>query len=222
MTTVRKDPTELILFDVLGATGMAMEDIFHQCHVVSSQILRSGLIEHGRVVRGGCPGVPGQHSWVVVGDNPFDPEALIVDASLWSYRPDFTGKLFVGTMDDLGHEPHGYCGGETIWAWGCPTLLDGEDVVELTPSFDLSVEAKSFLDVVGPIGRHGFGLLASSAPVLGWPSAEIIAAIDDTEEVSALVPIDRLGMLTNRNPNGLYFPAEADMPAFTDTLTVVR
>jgi hypothetical protein len=38
----------------------------------------------------------------------------------------------------------------------------------------------------------------------GWPSSEIIAAMDDTDELRALVPIDILGMVTDRNPGGLY------------------
>jgi hypothetical protein len=29
--------------------------------------------------------------------------------------------------------------------------------------------------------------------------------MDDTEALRALVPIDRLGMLTDRNPGGLYW-----------------
>lgn len=41
-----------------------------------------------------------------------------------------------------------------------------------------------------------------------WPAAEIIAAIDDTKALSALVPIDILGMLTDRNPSGLYLPGD--------------
>lgn len=63
--------------------------------------------------------------------------------------------------------------------------------------------------MLGPLDRRAWHLLASQAPVLGWPAAEIIAAMDDTEELSAFVPIDRLGMLTDRNPGGLYLPEPA-------------
>ena len=42
------------------------------------------------------------------------------------------------------------------------------------------------------------------APVEDWPAGEIFAAMDDTEGLKALVPIDKLGMLTDRNPGGLY------------------
>ena len=42
------------------------------------------------------------------------------------------------------------------------------------------------------------------APLNGWPFGEFIAAMDDTPDVTALVPIDLLGMYTDRNPSGLY------------------
>jgi hypothetical protein len=40
--------------------------------------------------------------------------------------------------------------------------------------------------------------------MIGFPAGEFLAAMDDTPATSALVPIDRLGMLTDRNPGGLY------------------
>jgi hypothetical protein len=44
------------------------------------------------------------------------------------------------------------------------------------------------------------------SPVHGWPAAEIVAAIADTPSLAAYVPIDLLGMLTDRNPGKLYLP----------------
>lgn len=57
--------------------------------------------------------------------------------------------------------------------------------------------------MVGPLDRPGWMRLAS-CPVGGWPAAEVLAAMDDTPALQTLVPIDRLGMLTDRNPGGLY------------------
>jgi hypothetical protein len=42
--------------------------------------------------------------------------------------------------------------------------------------------------------------------VEGWPAAEIIDAIYNTPELTTWVPIDIVGMLTDRNPKGLYLP----------------
>jgi hypothetical protein len=47
----------------------------------------------------------------------------------------------------------------------------------------------------------------SHAPVLGWPAGEIIEAVCDTPGLGeVIVPVDRIGMLTDRNPDGLYLP----------------
>jgi hypothetical protein len=37
--------------------------------------------------------------------------------------------------------------------------------------------------------------------------------MDDTPDLEALVPIDLLGMLTDRNPGGLYLPSNKPLPA---------
>ena len=70
------------------------------------------------------------------------------------------------------------------------------------------MDARAFLELVGPLDYHGWGVLAH-APVQGWPSGEILAAITDTKPLAVLVPIDRLGMLTDRNPGGLYMSGTA-------------
>lgn len=46
---------------------------------------------------------------------------------------------------------------------------------------------------------------ATHAPVGGWPSGEITKAVYQTEALSALIPIDRVGMHTDLNPEGLYW-----------------
>jgi hypothetical protein len=173
---------------------------WHQCHAASLEVVQSGL--HGsmaRVARGSCLGVTGQHSWVVLGD-PYAP-TVILDPTIWSYQPDILWTI-CPAAEMSRYIPHGK---GSIWEFGRPTTAreSGEEVIALTPSEPLSDEARSFLDVCGKLGRRGWMELANS-PVQGWPAAEIIAAMDDTPAVSAFVPIDILGMLTDRNPEGLY------------------
>lgn len=172
---------------------------WHNCHAASLQVVRSGLYPMSRVARGRAKGVSSQHSWVVQGD-PYEP-TRIIDPSMWSY---VKGALpEVSKADFRKYVPHG---SGSIWEHGRPPTAEEslEKPVELTPEFELSELARSFLAVLGPLGRRGWSVLASS-PVGGWPASEIIAAIDDTPELSVLVPVDILGMLTDRNPNHLYF-----------------
>ena len=181
-----------------SAVGRPLDDYSHKCHQASLELVRSGVLgPDARVARGTCKGVGGQHSWVVLGD-PYATDVVIVDPTLWSYRAD-VGGIWVGTAKDGLHTPHG---AGSIWAWGRPPEAEGEPV-ELTPTVPLSKEALLFLSILGPLDRHGWAIL-SGAPVGGWPSAEIIAAMDDTEVLRALVPIDILGMLTDRNPSESY------------------
>jgi hypothetical protein len=157
--------------------------------------VRNGIGD--RVARGFCDGVGGQHSWVVIGGDCYNPKA-IVDPTLWSYRDDVRG-IYVGSTSTYRHRPHG---AGSIWDYGKPVRGSGK-IIQLTPSRPLSRFALSFLELVEPLDHAGWSHLAH-APVEGWPAGEILAAIDDTEELAALVPIDRLGMLTDRNPGNLY------------------
>lgn len=172
-----------------------------QCHAASVRLVQSRVVPGARVARGTCRGVGSQHSWVVVGHDVYSPNALIVDPTLWSYDPSVKG-IWYGSARDKRHIPHGGVG--TIWTYGRPSAPSGP-IVKLTPKTQLSLVANRFLDMLGPLDRDGWLILAQS-PVAGWPAAEIIAAMDDTKTLAALVPIDRLGMLTDRNPGGLYLP----------------
>lgn len=172
----------------------------HNCHSASLAIVNAELFEVARVARGFASGVESQHSWVVVGDDCYDKSAPIVDATLWSYVPAVEG-VWVGTIEDGGHEPHG---AGSIWEWGKPTSGDGEPIL-LEPREPFSREAQNFINLLGPLDRQGWALLAS-APVEHWPAAEILPAINDT--VGPLVPIDIIGMLTDQNPGGLYLPGD--------------
>lgn len=190
-----------------AAIEAAMAPLDHwaqQCHAASVHLMQSGIIPGARVARGICRGVGSQHSWVVVGHDVYARDAAIIDPTLWSYDRSVVG-IWYGSARDGRHTPHGGAG--TIWAWGHPAPAKGP-VVALTPKKPLSGEALRFLDMLGPLDREGWTLMAQ-APVTGWPAAEIIAAMDDTKALAALVPIDRLGMLTDRNPGGLYLPKAA-------------
>jgi hypothetical protein len=172
----------------------------NQCHAAALKLVKSGRFGACRVARGGCEGVPGQHSWVVLGDDCYDDHATIIDPTLWSYDETVEG-IWVGTYQDGKHVPHGK---GSIWNWGRPDTPTGP-VVELTPRKPFSREAQGFLDVLGPLDHAGWAMLAH-APVEGWPAAEIIDAIYNTPELTTWVPIDIVGMITDRNPKGLYLP----------------
>jgi hypothetical protein len=184
----------------LAALG-PLDGYAHDCHRASLRLVAARVFEGGRVARGTARSVGGQHSWVVIGD-PYDPDVVVVDATLWSYD-ESVERVYVGRASDWPHRPHGY---GSIWQAGRPHEAVGPPVV-LTPKTPLSRQAADFVELLGPLDADGWGVLAN-LPVGGWPAAEIIAAMDDTEEVSARVPIDRLGMLTDRNPAGLFLPTE--------------
>jgi hypothetical protein len=197
---------EVTVAQVEEAWAGPFETTSHQCHAVSLAIVRAGLVPGGRVARGACRGVVGQHSWVTVGD-PYVLGAPILDATLWSYDPSVEGVWTGRATNEGRHVPHGGAG--SIWTYGRPPPAQGEPVA-LVGQDELSRDAQLFLELLGPLDRRGWAMLAD-APVLGWPAAEIIAAMDDTPELRALVPIDRLGMLTDRNPSGLYLPGPKDV-----------
>jgi hypothetical protein len=189
--------------DVEKAIEIPFEKWAHDCHTISLAIVKSDLIEGPRrVARGWCDGVRGQHSWVVVGNDCYADDAKIIDATLWSYDDSVEGIWF-GSMTDDRHTPHG--GKGTIWTWGQPAHCGGESI-ELKPEKELSSLAATFLEMLGPLDYMGWGALASQAPVGGWPAAEIIEAMYHTPELQMLIPIDRVGMLTDINPSGLYLP----------------
>ena len=179
----------------------------HQCHAASLHLVRSGLLPGSRVARGWARGVGGQHSWVVVGTDCYAAGALIVDPTLWSYRGT-PPVIWTGTAKAGIHVPHNGTG--NIWTYGRPAPPTAR-VVPLTPKKPLSGLAAAFLAEIGPLDRRGWMTLLGS-PVKGWPAGEIIAAMDDTPDLEALVPIDLLGMLTDRNPGGLYLPSNKPLP----------
>lgn len=180
----------------------SLDDWAHQCHSAALKLVRAYGDGPCRVARGWGEGVLGQHSWMVLGDDCYYDDAVIVDPTLWSYDETVTG-VWVGTYRDGRHRPHGK---GSIWDWGRPNSPTGP-VVSLTPREPLSATAEGFLGLLGPLDYEGWAMLAH-APVEHWPAGEILSAIADTKGMEVLVPIDILGMTTKRNPCGLYLPTE--------------
>jgi hypothetical protein len=196
--------TNLDLAEIEAALGRPIEDFAFDCHGAALTIVRSGVVD-GRVARGWCHGIASQHSWVVIGDDCYDAEAPIIDAVFWCYQADMEPGIWTGTMFDDLHHPHGE---GSIWAYGKPP----EPVGEVIPlAVELEGDARRFMDIAAPYGldHHGWIVLAGS-PVGGWPAREITEAMLDTEALAPLVRIDIAGMLTDRNPDGLYLREPSD------------
>ena len=171
----------------------------HQCHACSLALVRTGLLPEGaRVARGWCGSVTSQHSWVVIGD-PYGDNTPILDGTLWSYT-DEKPRLFFCPKGNLQYRPHG---AGSIWEYGKPDAPVDEVITLKT---ELSKLAADFLEMMAPNGLdyRGWSVVAH-APVGGWPAREIITAMYEDERLSTLIPIDIVGMLTDKNPGELYF-----------------
>lgn len=191
---------DLTTTQIAERIGIPYENWSKQCHAVSLAILKAGLVPGGRVARGTAHGVGGQHSWIVDGRDVYAADAKIIDPTLWSYVPTVHG-IWIGTADKspFRHAPHG---AGLIWRWGKPTDTRPGDPVRFDRT-GLSVAAREFLDLVEPLNQSGWMVLFSHAPVGGWPAGEILAAACE-QGMEWMIPIDRVGMLTDRNPEGLY------------------
>lgn len=193
-TTEQTEDLKAMALEALGP----LEHWAYKCHAASVEPVRSGVLGTCRVARGFCEGVGSQHSWVILGGDCYDKRATIVDPTLWSYDERVEG-IWTGTMRDGRHQPHG---SGNIFAWGRPDNCLASDAVTLTPREPFSRRAVDFLGMLGPLDRHGWAVLAH-APVEGWPAGEILGAMCDSG-MEAVVPIDIIGMVTDRNPSGLY------------------
>jgi hypothetical protein len=176
-----------------------------RCHAVSLAIVKTGLLgvpgQEARVARGFCKGVGSQHSWIVLGRDCWSPDLYLADPTLWHYAGG-EPRVITGRNMNARHRPHGT---GSIWEYGAPESCAADEAIWLERHEDLSDEAQAFLECCGPLDRRGWMFLAN-APVQEWPAAEIIEAIADDPQLGAvMVPIDILGMLTDRNPNGLYW-----------------
>ncbi len=172
-----------------------------QCHAVSWGLVQFGCVA-GRVARGVCKGVAGQHSWIVVGDDCYARDAVIVDPTLWSYDTTVKG-IWIGTARADRHHPHGM---GNIWSVGRPPPAAEGFAHVLKGQEKLPLAARHFLEILGPLDIAGWASLARG-PLQGWPAAAIIGCMCDDPELCVRVPIDVEGMITDRNPGGLYLRA---------------
>lgn len=190
---------------VAGDPGMLAADIgrpfpewARRCHEISLALVRTGHFGRCRVARGGCENVSSQHSWIVLGNDPYDPDAIVVDPTLWSYDPAVQGILVTANL--TRHCPHGL---GSCFAAPIPGHYGGESI-DLTPDVPLSEDALDFLDLLGSLDLRGWGEVAH-LPVQNWPAAEILTAMCDTPGLGVLVPIDVRGMITDTNPGSYYW-----------------
>lgn len=190
-------PSQEEMVQVLGG----LDRWSHQCHAASIHLVKSDLFPEGsaRVARGFADGVFGQHSWVVIGRDCYDDKAKIVDPTLWSYNPEVKG-IYVGNQQTHEHVPHGGVG--SIWTWGKPEPST-TDYIPINRE-GLSASVCLFLDLLEPLDRRGWMQLLSYCPVDGWPAKDIYEAVDRTPGIAGIIPIDRVGMVTDKNPHGLY------------------
>lgn len=184
--------------DVEKAINLHFHRWRNNCHSVSLAMVKSDLFEGPRrVARGCCDGVSCQHSWIVLGRNCYIPDAL-VDPTLWAYDSEVEG-IWYGSKEDSRHHP---LGEGLIFDWGMPMNHGGEHI-----ELELSGVAAAWMDLLPrPHDTRLWHSLLSEAPAQGWPAAEITAAAYNDERLKALIPIDRVGMLTDINPGGLYLP----------------
>ncbi len=208
MTDIAPDP-DLRLPDGVFTEAVVLTDLeravgpwpswARQCHALSLGIVTSGLLRGpARVARGAASRVHGQHSWIVLGEDCYDPRAQILDPTLWSYDAARSPLLLHTDASHGTHRPHG---AGFIFDHGKPASHGGEPID--IDRAGLSRLGRRFLDLLGPLDVHGWYDLLHS-PVGGWPAGEIIAASYRDKRLRALIPIDIVGMTTDLNPGGLY------------------
>lgn len=178
-----------------------IDDYAYNCHVASTALVNSDLLldRPVRVARGFCEGVGIQHSWVVLGDDCYSDTAPILDVTAWSYDSTLP-RVWVTSISEGYHTPHGRY---HILRGPMPTAGPGEPI-----HLDLPASAQSFLDLLGPLDALGWARLAGGG-MLGWDSRTVIDAMCGHPELRHLVPVDIVGMLTDRNPLGAYLPVRS-------------
>jgi hypothetical protein len=184
---------------VQAAVGEPYETWSARCHEMALKVLQTGLYGPGRIARGFAAGIPGQHSWIVLG-GVYDPLAVIADPTLRLWLGTEPPGIQVLRNEGIAHRPHG---SGSCFNAGMPCSWGGEEI-ELASRGLLSEEAAEFLDDLGPLDARGW-MEVASLPVEDWPAAEIIQAMYETPSLKAFIPIDIVGHLTDHNPGGLYW-----------------
>lgn len=82
------DPAGMRLDDLLDLAGLTRDQAAQQCHAVSLQLISVPDFPTARVARGFCSNPEAkmlrQHSWIVLGTDAYDPDATVIDPTLWS------------------------------------------------------------------------------------------------------------------------------------------
>lgn len=215
---------------ILKALGGKLEPWHHQCHAASVAIVRARIFPEARVARGHCKGV-GVHSWVVLGMDCYDKDAVIIDPTLWSYDPTVTG-IWIGDygfptetevdddLDDVDLNDADYSGDDYD-----PEDPDGERNYDPVAQVDRRRER-----LAAPVwpGRHlpdgGFGLIwnwGRPSPATG-PAVKLTPTVplsrDARNFIDMLGPLDEHGWATlvSRAPRGGW-PADEIIAAMDDT-----
>lgn len=192
--------------ELVARAGMPLGTWWHNCHNVSHALVRAGIWPGARVARGWAKGVTGQHSWVILDADPYDPDTRIVDPTLWTYDM-LTPGVVATTVDAGSHRAHGH--GPHIMQAGRPDAPTG-DTIELSRRgraclSNGSLGGKFWMDMFGRLDRRGWSTVLNGTMV-GWAAAEIVEAAWWTPELRHIVPVDLVGMLTDVNPMGVYLP----------------
>jgi len=192
------------LLDIEEAIGIESEEWRNRCHEICIAILRSGIVQ-GRVARGHCAGIASQHSWIVLGDERrpdpaacWDPSARILDPTFSSNigRPP---RLWFGSLGAELHRPHG---SGSLMQWGRPVAGNGPPITFDTTALPPSTRAA--LNLIGLLDATGWMRLFRGP--IGDPAWELHRCVEPlVDRLGALIPIDIVGMATDRNPGGLYF-----------------
>lgn len=177
---------------IIEALGGSLKKWAKQCHAASIHLVNQGI--GTRVARGWVDGVLGQHSWVVVGEDCYNPK-VVIDPTRWSYVCPTLPSVEIWYGDEP-HKPHGQ---GSVYDVPMPQKTTGKPI-KLS---GLSRTAKDWLKHVEPMDRMGWRQLAGG-PMQGWPSKEIIAKMAKHPKLKVMIPIDIIGMLTNLNPGKLY------------------
>ena len=173
------DPTSLNLDEALELIKCNREQASHQCHAISLALVKHPEFPLARVARGTChnpdASIGSQHSWIVLGTDPYDPKATVIDPTLFSYS-ETIDDLWIGNAEEGGYQPFGWHEGLNIFDWGRPGTPQGP-ILEISNDYEPSLDGYRFLDMLGPLDWEGWSLMLGNAPVTGWPSGEILSLI---------------------------------------------
>lgn len=204
--------------------------IGQSCHADSLSLVRSGVLsrfgEPGKayqVVRGwSMPICSSQHSWVVIGDPLGVAGAIVIDVTRASYLRHEPQEVWVGRYGPKYAEylPHGIAlnddGNKRVDLVDFGRIMPSktEEVYPLSaePRTDMARAILRLMDA-HKFSRFDWGRVASRLPLTGWGKpgthyetiADIFETMCEDPNLELLIPVDRLGHVTDLNPSELYW-----------------